>query len=225
MGITQDDSTHTPEPRRSVWRARAQAGVLVAVVAFAALTDVGHRSLRWVTHIDDTSMGAAMTPMEFMVARDDPWQSFLAPESVCPGNNETGLTPAVQQRSAMCLVNYARGRQGLAPLRESPEISSWSALKAADIIRCDDFAHTACGKAGDARARAAGFNGAFGENLFLGPQEYKTALAAVDGWLNSPTHRDNLFRAQWKSQGMAVLHTPHLDGQDDVAVWVSQFAT
>jgi len=144
--------------------------VLAAVVAFAALTDAGHRGLRWVTHMDDTSMGATMTPMEFMVRRDDPWQSFLAPESVCPGRNETELTPAVQERSAMCLVNYARGRRGRPAVRESPEISSWSALKAADIVGCDDFAHTACGKPGDARARAAGFNGAFGENLSSAPR-------------------------------------------------------
>ena len=125
----------------------------------------------------------------------------------------------------MCLVNFARGRQGLAPLPESPQISRWSALKAADIVRCRQFAHTACGLAGDAHARAAGFTGAVGENLYLGPQEYKTALAAVDGWLNSPEHRANLFRALWMSQGIAVLHTDSLRGQTDVAVWVSQFST
>ena len=211
------------ERPRSVWRARAYAGALIAVVAFAALTDAGHRGLRWVAYMDDTATGPVGAPARFTVPRDDPWRSFLAPESVCPGSNEPGLAAAIQQRTAMCLVNYARGRDGVAPLRESREISAWSAQKAADIVRCRDFAHTACGQSGDAHARAAGFNGAFGENLFLGPQEYKTALAAVDGWLNSPTHRDNLFRALWTSQGMAVLHTPHLDGQDDVAVWVSQF--
>jgi uncharacterized protein YkwD len=224
VSISDDDSTRALESRRSVWRARVQAGALIAAVALISLTDAGHRGLRWVTHLDETSMGAVMTPAPFAVRRNDPWQSFLAPESVCPGSNASGLAPAVQQRTAMCLVNYARGREGLTLLRESAQISRWSAEKAADIVRCKDFAHTACGRPGDARARAAGFHGAFGENLFLGPQEYKTALAAVDGWLNSPSHRDNLFRPQWTSQGIAVLHTPHLDGQDDVAVWVSQFA-
>jgi len=223
VGSREDDSTRTREPARSVWRPRAYAAALIAVVAFAALTDAGHRGLRWVAHIDDNSLGAVVAPARFTVARDDPWRSFLAPGPVCPGSNEPGLAAAIQQRTAMCLVNYARGREGLAPLRESPEISAWSALKAADIVRCRDFAHTACGRPGDAHARAAGFNGAFGENLFLGPQAYKTALAAVDGWLNSADHRENLFRGRWTAQGMAVLHTEHLRGQDDVAVWVSQF--
>jgi uncharacterized protein YkwD len=223
VSIPEDDSMRNAERPRSVWRARAYAAALIAVVALGALTDAGHRGLRWIAHVDDTSLGAVSAPPRFTIPRDDPWRSFLAPESVCPGSNEPGLAAAIQQRTAMCLVNYARGREGVAPLRESPEISAWSALKAADIVRCREFAHTACGRSGDAHARAAGFNGAFGENLFLGPQEYKTPLAAVDGWLNSPDHRENLFRGGWTAQGIAVLHTDHLRGQDDVAVWVSQF--
>ena len=226
VGIDDRDYTRTAEPPRSVWRGRLGAATLVAVVAFVSLTDTGHRGLRWVgDRVDPASMRSALSDDTFEIPQDDPWKSFLAPESACPRSNEAGLTAAVQRQTALCLVNYARGRRGLPALPESRQISEWSALKAADIVRCNDFAHTACGEAGDVHARAAGFMGGFGENLFLGPQEYKTALAAVDGWLNSPRHRENLFRTGWRSQGVAVLHTDHLRGQTDVAVWVSEFAT
>jgi uncharacterized protein YkwD len=123
----------------------------------------------------------------------------------------------------MCLVNYARRRRGLTALREAAAVSSWAASKAADIARCHHFAHNACGKPPDGYTRADGFRGSFGENLYLGPQIYKTPLAAVDGWLNSPGHRENLFRPVWRSQGIALLHTPELRGQQDVAIWVSEF--
>lgn len=200
---------------------------MIVVVALALFTGPGERAFDWLRgQAGRAPLSASGFANDgFRIPPDDPWRSFLAPESVCPGSNRTGLTPAAQQETAVCLVNFARGRQGLAPLPESPQISRWSALKAADIVRCRQFAHTACGLAGDAHARAAGFTGAVGENLYLGPQEYKTALAAVDGWLNSPEHRANLFRALWMSQGIAVLHTDSLRGQTDVAVWVSQFST
>ena len=199
---------------------------MIVVVAVALFTGPGERAFDWLRGQGGRApLSTGFAHDGFTIPQDDPWRSFLAPESACPGRNETSLAPSLQQRTAVCLVNYARGRQGLAPLPESAQISQWSALKAADIVRCGEFAHTACGLAGDAHARAAGFTGAVGENLFLGPQEYRTALAAVDGWLNSPEHRANLFRALWMSQGIAVLHTDSLRGQTDVAVWVSQFST
>ncbi|MDP9285727.1 MAG: hypothetical protein M3P41_12380 [Actinomycetota bacterium] len=59
----------------------------------------------------------------------------------------------------------------------------------------------------------------------MGPQVYKTPLAAVDGWLNSEHHRENLFRTGWRSQGIAVAHIDHLRNQRDVAIWVSELST
>jgi uncharacterized protein YkwD len=156
---------------------------------------------------------------------DDPWSAFLAPETVCPGRTDLSGSPAVQQATVVCLLNYAREHVGLAALPSSAEISGWSASKAADIKRCDDFSHSPCDEAADRYPRTAGFTGAFGENIFMGPQVYKTPLAAVDGWLNSQAHRENLFRTNWRAQGVAVLHTQRLRDQSDVAIWVSEFAT
>ena len=102
-------------------------------------------------------------------------------------------------------------------------LSRSSAAKASDIVRCDDFAHAACGRRPDAVVRRTGFRGMWGENIYAGSSEYATPLAAVDGWLNSPHHRENLFRMSWTEQGIAVLHAAELAGHSDVAVWVSEF--
>jgi uncharacterized protein YkwD len=63
----------------------------------------------------------------------------------------------------------------------------------------------------------------WGENIYAGSSAYATPLAAVDGWLNSPHHRENLFRKSWTEQGIAVLRAAKLEGRSDVAVWVSEF--
>jgi uncharacterized protein YkwD len=48
-------------------------------------------------------------------------------------------------------------------------------------------------------------------------------LAAVDGWLNSPHHRENLFRPEWRFQGISVVRVDDFRGERDVAIWVSEF--
>jgi uncharacterized protein YkwD len=72
-------------------------------------------------------------------------------------------------------------------------------------------------------ARQVGYRGAWGENLYLGPVEFGRARVALDRWLNSPGHRENLLRGAWSEQGIALLPVASLKGQRDVALWVSHF--
>ena len=53
----------------------------------------------------------------------------------------------------LCLLNYARGVAGVGPLNISPALMSSARLKADDIVRCNQFAHDACGL--DVRQRFA----------------------------------------------------------------------
>jgi uncharacterized protein YkwD len=81
-------------------------------------------------------------------------------ESACPGGRDTTAPAAVQVRTMLCLVNYARGKQGLEPLRLSGELSAASSAKARDIQRCGVFEHDACGKSAAAAVRRRGYRGA-----------------------------------------------------------------
>jgi uncharacterized protein YkwD len=124
----------------------------------------------------------------------------------------------------LCLLNWARQRRGLSPLPENPTLSVSARLKAQDINRCSDFSHEACGKRADDVARQAGYRAlAFGENLYLGPLEYGRPRVAVDQWLNSDGHRENLMRDRWTEQGVALLLVRAFKGQREVAIWVSHF--
>jgi uncharacterized protein YkwD len=168
--------------------------------------------------------GLRIERTEALYPSDDPWREYLAPESACPGG-EDRTAPAERQRLTMiCLLNWARSRRGLPPLAENRQLDLAAALKAQDIDQCADFSHEACGKKADADARAAGYTGSvWGENIYAGPLELARPRVAVDRWLNSPHHRENLFREGWTEQGVAVRQVLSFKGQPDVAIWVSEF--
>jgi uncharacterized protein YkwD len=85
-------------------------------------------------------------------------------------------------------------------------------------------AHAACGKDPHAVAVAAGYPEVpWGENIYSGSGPFMSARVAADGWLNSPHHRENLFRPQWTEQGIAVVIARRFKDQSNVAIWVSQF--
>ena len=124
----------------------------------------------------------------------------------------------------VCVLNFARVRDGLRALPVSAKLNRSSRLKALDIIRCQQFSHEACGKDARAVADAVGYPEVpWGENILAGSGPFMPARVAADGWLNSEHHRENLFRPQWTEQGIAVVVAPSLNGHHHVAVWVSEF--
>lgn len=162
--------------------------------------------------------GASLYP------RNDPWKSYLADEQTCPGAERTDLPLDEQANIMVCLVNFARQRRGLSTLVTYPLLNRTSLLKAGKIERCNDFAHDACGEDPAADTRAAGYYGAWGENLYIGEDRLGAPRAAMDGWLNSPGHRENLFEPTWRSEGIAVVKVAHLGKYLNATLWVNEFA-
>lgn len=152
----------------------------------------------------------------------------LAPESYCPGSRDLGAPVALQQQVTMCMLNYARGVEGLGPLNVSAELMRSAELKAADILRCSDFSHDACGI--DVRQRFADsgyfrsdIRSAFGENLAWGGADAGSPRGAVLGWLDSAEHRANLFKREWTDQGIALAYVEEFRGLESSRIWVSHF--
>jgi uncharacterized protein YkwD len=154
---------------------------------------------------------------------NDRWTEYLAPEQTCPGAERTDLPLREQADVMVCLVNYARAKRGLAQLEPIGLLNDTSLAKAAKIVRCKEFAHTACGDDPAADVRATGYSGAFGENLYIADGRWRAPRLALDGWLNSPGHRENQFRPQWRTQGISVTTIPRFGAYRDAALWVNQF--
>ena len=198
-------------------------GLIVLAVAVARRQDGGSRSS---VTVSPTLFGVRLAGAEPRYARDDPWRSYLAPESACPRGEDRSAPTQAQEQTMVCLLNWARARRGLPALPLQPVLSQSARLEAFDIGECGEFAHEACGKEANAGARAVGYRGTgWGENLYAGSGALGSPRVAVDGWLNSPGHRRNLFRPGWSEQGVALRTTPSFDGATDVAIWVSHFGS
>jgi uncharacterized protein YkwD len=203
-----------------VQRLRFYGGLLLVGVALLAVTGVGPSWL-------NVGLDAPTPTYEY----SEEWADFLAPDSECPGSEDTAAPVEAQQASALCLLNWARSKHGLAPLAGSPVLMAAAARKAHDIIRCDDYRHHACGKPVDATASESGYpigtpGVAFGENLNWGaPAVAASPRATVDAWLVSPGHRENLLHREWTEQGIALVRPPMFQGAEDARLWVSQFGS
>jgi uncharacterized protein YkwD len=159
-----------------------------------------------------------------LYARNDDWLAYLAPEAVCPGGEELAASVDAQERTMVCLINFARRHAGLQPLALSKTLSFAASLKVADIVRCRDFAHAACGKDPHAVADEAGYpEVSWGENLYFSTGPRGAPRPALDGWLNSPHHRENLLDGRWREQGIALIKAKAFSHGADAAVWASQF--
>src|SRR3954451_5334827 len=187
--------------RPAVWLACA---ALILAVALA-----GSGSLRSLIRHDYDRASGEQAPL---YATDDAWAAWVAPESVCPGG-EAAAAPQTEVATMVCLINFARAHQGLGPVTLVPSLNAASLAKAQDIVRCGKFEHAACGKAPDQDATEAGYApaGGWGENLYVGEGRRGAPRVAMDDWLNSPHHRENLFLPQWRTAGLAAVHDVAVD--------------
>ncbi len=193
-----------------------------------AATSAGHR-LFGLSAAPTAAVSPASADATLRVAAlygaDDPWRQYLASEQACPGGTRTDLPPDVQMQVMLCLIDYARRQRGLSAPTPTTLLSSTALQKANEIVRCQTFAHAPCGGSPASDVRATGFEGEFGENLYVAEGPYGAPRVALDGWLNSREHRENLFRPEWRTQGIAAVKLPVFLAYHDATLWVSHFGT
>lgn len=150
--------------------------------------------------------------------------SIVAPASSCP---QVSLDAGAQaQKEAMlCLTNYAREKVGLGPLEASPQLEESAADKGADVLACNSFSHTACGREFTYWMQATGYLSTecwrVGENLAWGASEYGAVTSIFRAWLRSPTHRANIL-GDYAQIGINLQIGP-LNGRKNVHVWTQHF--
>ena len=154
---------------------------------------------------------------------DDPWREWLADDQTCPRGEDALAPPAVQIQVLLCFVNFARDRELRPRLTLSATLSASARAKAVDIVRCREFEHEACGLSPHQRALDVGYLGPFGENLYMGEGPWRTPRLAVHGWLHSEGHRENLFRSEWSTIGIALLGDADIGDIREGVVWVNHF--
>ncbi len=154
-------------------------------------------------------------------------RQLLAPVSACPHQTRVRAPSAVQLRAMRCLTNYARAHAGLEPLAGSGSLTRAASHKAADILRCDEFSHQACGREFTYWSEHFGYiEGrcwSAAENIAWGGGRLGNARAMFRAWLHSPGHREDIL-GPYTDLGVG-LHSGNLKGHASAHVWVQEFGS
>src|SRR3989344_3513356 len=127
-----------------------------------------------------------------------------------------GFATNIQIDQLLELTNKKRSEAGVAPLQLNATLSQAAAGKAADMFGKDYWAHVAPdGTTPWNFITGAGYTYTVaGENL---AKNFSDSASVVDGWMNSPTHRENLLRSQYEDIGFAVVNG-RLNGEETTLV-------
>jgi uncharacterized protein YkwD len=146
---------------------------------------------------------------------------LLPPTSKCEGPRPA----SDRERAVRCMINYARRQSGLPRLEQARALKRSSKGKSGDIARCQDFSHTACGRAPLYWFKKVGYArncwGA-GENLAWGTGRFASPRSTVTRWLKSPPHRRVIMTRRYRRIGLHVRESS-LRGHSQAEVWVGHF--
>lgn len=152
-------------------------------------------------------------------------------EASCPdalARPDRGGDPGVAIASVLCLHNAERAAAGLRPLAWNARLAAAADSHARDMVVRAYFAHVSPEGAGPAqRIAAAGYAASLvGENLAWGEGRLATPSVTVRGWMDSPGHRANLLRPDFREVGIALVRgDPTGRRRADVVVYATEFGT
>jgi uncharacterized protein YkwD len=115
------------------------------------------------------------------------------------------------EKQAFDLINKKRSDAGLEPLVWSDELAEVARLHSEDMAGQKFFSHRGSdGSMVDDRADKLGIRNwsAIGENIAFERGFDDAASFAVDRWMESAAHKQNLLDKRWKETGMGVAILP-----------------
>jgi uncharacterized protein YkwD len=148
------------------------------------------------------------------------------PDSVSGAHRDVTASQAMSsdpdgdvQRQARDLVNRERRRAGCDDVTVDRRLIVAANRHAADMARRGYFAHEdPNGDRAGERVAAAGYEWSrFGENIARGQD---SVYEVVDGWMNSPEHRENILDCRLHQVGVGLAFSA-----DRTPYWVQDFAT
>ena len=131
------------------------------------------------------------------------------------------------ESSVYCLINEERATAGLAAVAPNSKLRDAAAHHSSDMVSAGYFAHTSpAGESFIDRITASGYmQGArswlVGENLVWGSGDLGTPASMVEAWMNSPPHRANILRSQFREVGVAAVGGTPFEAGDAEGVTVS----
>jgi uncharacterized protein YkwD len=114
------------------------------------------------------------------------------------------------EKQTFALINQKRAEFGLQPIVWSDEVAKIARLHSENMAKYNFFSHTGIdGKMVNNRADLLGITKwtAMGENIAYNRGYQKPLECAVEKWMESPGHRENLLNDRWKESAIGIAVT------------------
>lgn len=156
--------------------------------------------------------------MAFFIVRFDAGQ---LPATV--GSHVLSYAGEMSRGALLSGTNTARSAHGLGGFALNSQLNNSAQAKAQHMANNNYWAHVApdgtqpwyfFNQAGYGYVRA-------GENLAYG---FMTSQATIDGWMNSPTHRDNIL-GQYDDVGFGIVNTPDYQSGGEQTIVVAHYGS
>lgn len=127
-------------------------------------------------------------------------------DSSIPSNPVQSPQTAQMEVQIRQRINEIRQKQGLSELQANEKLAEVARRYSQQMAEQDFFSHTSpTGETPAQRVRSAGIVYMLvGENLFTSTNIPQPVNAAVEGWMDSPGHRENILRSQYRETGIGV---------------------
>ena len=115
-----------------------------------------------------------------------------------------GYAAQISPEEVVRLTNEKRIQAGLSPLEINPTLSSAALAKGTDMLNRDYWAHVAPDGTQPWKFFVDfGYKYRYaGENL---ARDFSNPSSAVDAWMSSPTHKENILSSKYKEIGIGVI--------------------
>lgn len=117
--------------------------------------------------------------------------------------NVDGVALSEEEEEVLNLINEQRKQYGLPELKAYGELQRVAKLKAQDLVNNKYFSHTSptLGTPFEMLQEEGVIYKYAGENL----AGNETGVKAVNAWMNSPAHKDNILDSDYEYTGIAVV--------------------
>jgi uncharacterized protein YkwD len=113
--------------------------------------------------------------------------------------------------ATLCLINRARSRHNLPPLKLNRKLSRAARQHSRDMVRRQYFAHNSLdGRSPFTRMRATRYvprnaSWTLGENIGWGQGPLGEPIALMRAWMHSPGHRANILSRRFRDVGIGIV--------------------
>ena len=134
------------------------------------------------------------------------YSDYITLKSSSSPSEETNTAELSNIELVLKLINEARSKAGVAPLKLGATLPKIAELKAEDMVKNNYFAHTSK-TYGTPFKMMEDYNidyNSAGENIAGNP----SIKAAVESWLASDTHKQNLLSSSYQYIGIGIAKSP-----------------